>query len=412
MKTAGVRKFIAVAIVLFAAFQMACAYLSSPKYFTSSAFGFDLQLRHAESCCAHQGVNSFRVWSCETTLPGFAPLWRPGFEVPPRQPGDAIVSYYPPWHTAMFWFYGWLSKTGCLVLMSVVFFLCLAFDAFECARLLKARSEYDGLAVGFAFASIAFAAFDCLGVLNYGVLVLTMFFLMNRALEKGHDVLAGLCWAVMMIKPQIGLLFCWPLFWHRRYLAIAVATAVCVAAMMVTAGVVHESPVDLLRQIQEIGKPYGMGGVARIVGEPFFGEHAPAVVMAAFFVLTGVATWFFRKNRDFLVSCVPVALVIPVWTYNKTHDGVMLLPVLILVAGRMFASRRLDRWTLIGCACCVAAVLSSGWTAVTGMGLVVGPLADRVRLAMKLLVLVPLAAFLALLALDELKAKAATRSGT
>ena len=78
----------------------------------------------------------------------------------------------------------------------------------------------------------------------------------------------------------------------------------------------------------------------------------------------------------------------------------------------MFASRRLDRWTLIGCACCVAAVMSSGWTAVTGMGLVVGPLADRVRLALKLLVLVPLAAFLALLALDELKAKAATRSGT
>ena len=405
MTTGIVRKFIAIAIILFAVFQMVGVYLSAPKYYTTDAYGFDLRLRHAESCCAHQGVNSFRVWNCETTLPGFAPLWRPNVELPPRQPGDAVVSYYPPWHTAMFWFYGWLSTTGCLVLMSVVFFLCLAFDAFECARLLKARSEYDGLAVGFAFAAVASAAFSCLGVLNYGVLALTMFLLMNRALEKGHDILAGLCWAVMMVKPQLGLLFCWPLFWHRRYLTIVVATAVCVAAMMVTAGIVHESPVDLLRQIQEIGKPYGMGGIARIVGEPFFGEHAPAVVMSAFFVLTGVATWFFRKNRDFLVSCVPVMLVLPVWAYNKTHDGVMMLPVLLLVAGQMFASRRFSRWTLIGCAYCAIAVLSSGWTAVTGMGLVAGPLADRVRLALKFLTLVPLAAFLALLALDEIKQK-------
>ena len=95
-------------IALFAVFQIAGGLIASSGFFADGRFGCDLRLRRNEIRCAHQGVNSFRIWTRETTLSGFTPITRPDMENLPRAPGDAVVHAYPPWHTAMFYFYGWL----------------------------------------------------------------------------------------------------------------------------------------------------------------------------------------------------------------------------------------------------------------------------------------------------------------
>ena len=92
-------------IALFALFQAASGFLSD------SRFGYDLSLRHNEVCCAHQGVNSFRIWNHEATLPGFYP-YPSDKPTLPHAETDVPVHAYPPWHTAMFYFYGWMSGSA------------------------------------------------------------------------------------------------------------------------------------------------------------------------------------------------------------------------------------------------------------------------------------------------------------
>ncbi len=221
------RRFLIVAaIAAFGLWQVLTGVVSSLEFFPDHSFACDLRFRRNEVRCAHQGVNSFHIWNREISLSGFVPLKRPDKEnVEKASEKDSRVHAYPPWHTAFFWFYGWLPELLCVSLMSVVFGVCLAFIVSEGFRLSKARFGHPGLVLYFSLAFISLHVFQCFIFLNYGVLILAAFLLMNRALEKNHTILAGLAWAVMMIKPQTGLLFAWPLFWHRRYLTIATERA-------------------------------------------------------------------------------------------------------------------------------------------------------------------------------------------
>jgi hypothetical protein len=401
MKANRVRWLIAAGIALFAVYQVASVFLSGWLYFRDDRFGYDLRLRRNEVRCVQLGVDSFKIWDRETTLPGFTPLRRPDKADVPSAASDAVVHAYPPWHHAFFYFYGWLHEAMCLSLMSIVFGICLSFIVSETLRLSRARCDCGGLAAFFALSTLAFAATWCYCMLNYGILILAAFLLMNRALEKGHDVAAGLCWAVMMVKPQVGLLFVWPLFWHRRHRTILVAAAACALATLFVAGRVHESPVDLVLQIPKIGSPYGTSGFVKFLPASVFGESRTFVVMGAFFALTGLATWAFRKRGDFLLSCVPAALATPLWTYNKEHDAVILLPLFIVLACRAFASRKFGKWAWIACSYVLASVLFYGWIVLIDRGIVDHTKMQSLRAILRLLTFAPLAVFAALLVRED-----------
>ena len=336
------------ALAVFALLQIAGGFCANPKYlFNDESFGHDLRLRRNEIRCAHQGVNSFRIWNREVELSGFVPLNRPDKEDVRRGPGDVVVHAYPPWHTTMFWFYGWLPETFCVSLMSVLFGVCLWLVASECARISKARFEKDGgLVAVLALTLVLCYACRCYLLMNYGVLILAALLVMNRALEKGHEVAAGLCWAVMMLKPQVGVLFFWPLFWHRRYVAIVVATVVCLGATFATSLILHESVVDLLLQLPLIGKPYAGFTPARFL-RPILGESAMLLAMPVFFALVGFLTWLVRGRHDFAWSCVPVVVMVPVWTYCLPYDYVILLPLFVFWAGMAMSEKGLWRLGLV-----------------------------------------------------------------
>lgn len=363
--------FFGIVFVLFAILQIVGGMTAIVYTSHGESIAGDLRLRYNESRCAHQGVNSFRIWNREMTLAGFAPYSRPDMESVTPAPGDAVVHAYPPWHTSLFYFYGWMPELMCMLVMALVFGICLSYVVCECWCLAEARFTHPSLVALFALALIANPAAKTFCYLNYGVLVLAAFLLMNRALEKGHDVSAGLCWSVMMIKPQVALLFVWPLFWRRRYLAIATSAAVCLGETCVTACLVGESPIDLILQVPLIGKPYEKVGhciLAEVFLKPLVGDRAIFVLMVAFFVLTSFATWLLRKNRDFLVLCVPVVLAIPLWTYNNAIDRVIMLPAFIVMAGSAFSAGLRNRWGVIALAYGATMAASCLWWLASDFG--------------------------------------------
>ena len=364
------KKIVIIGIVLaaFAFVQIAAGVFSHVNFTADDNYGGDLRLRRNEILCAHQGVNSFRIWNRDVTLPGFKPYGRPDKPNVTGKAGDRAVHAYTPMHTTLFYFYGWLSESLCFSVMSCVFGFCLFFIVCESFRLSKERfgDTGGGLASCFALTIISFFAAQCFLSLNYGVLLLAVLLLMNRALEKGHDVAAGLLWAVTMIKPQVGLLFVWPLLWHRHYRAIVVAAATGLALTIVASLIVHESVVDLILQIPQIGKPYGSGATIDKIVKPILGEHASFAVMMLFFGLTGLATWLLRKSRDFVLCCVPVVLAMSLWTYGSLHDQVVKLPLFIFLGGLMFAARKFDKWCFLGTAYCVVLLPLLAWNIAVG----------------------------------------------
>lgn len=349
MKASKTKYLIIAVLALFAAFQMAaCVFnLYSRGVLSSDGhIGCDLELRYNEVRCAHQGVNSFRVWNHEITLFGFAPAPRPDKEVIGHE-DDARVHAYPPWHIIMFWFYGWLSKEVCFSLMSVVLGFCLCFICYESARLTRERFKPWGYITAFSLILITYNVSICFLALNYSVLILAMFLLMNRILSaKRYDIFAGLVWAIMMIKPQVGLLFVWPLFWKKHYLTIATAIVVCLAATFGVSIFVKESMLDLILQIPKIGQPYVQVPSELLQFIAISYSKIPFLFPAIFFVIVGITTWYLRK-QDFLNCCVPVMLIIPIWTYSIPFDWAILLPVFILLIGRISIQPKLDSLSII-----------------------------------------------------------------
>ena len=358
MKASKTKYFIIATLALFAVFQVGSRVVSLSQLRGSTLkTGWDLRLRRNEILCAHQGVNSFRIWNHEQSLSGFVPISRPDYNKVEKKEGDVLVHAYPAWHTTMFWFYGWLSEEECVVLMAVVFGLCLSFIVRETINISKEYFAPYKLVSALSLICIANYATFCFFPLNYGILVLTMFLLMNLALKKNHNILAGVAWAIMMIKPQIGVLFFWPLFWQKRYLTIITGTIVCLVATFGTSLLVHDSVIDLIMQIPEIGRPYVKGSFKTKPFEYIFGDKAFLVAPIAFSFLVGIATWLMRKSRDFFTCCVPVVLAIPIWTYCFGYDRVILLPAFIVLIGRALTLRKFDLLTTLLILYCLTMVV-------------------------------------------------------
>lgn len=133
------KAIIGIALAAFALVQITAGVFSHIGFTVDDNYGGDLRLRRNEILCAHQGVNSFRIWNRDVTLPGFKPYGRPDKPNVPGEVGDRAVHAYTPVHTALFYFYGWLSERLCFSVMSCVFGFCLFFIVFESFRLSKER---------------------------------------------------------------------------------------------------------------------------------------------------------------------------------------------------------------------------------------------------------------------------------
>lgn len=347
-------------------FVFAVAIVTSFQWITIYR-GYDLRLRHNEICCAHEGINPFDVWARRVESAHFVGLWRPDF--PEGDPGRLTVHAYPPWHTTFAWFYRWIPQESLVTWMSILNTLAFVLFGWTLRRWAPpeagpARRDFFLL----AFAGIAIPMAHLFGVGNYGGLLLAVLIGMVAAFERRHEGRLGLLWALAMVKPQVGLLLFWPLFFAKRYKAIAVAVGICLLATLWPAYVYRVSPLELLLQVPQMGTPYlvkGWSSPIEVIHLLLGTGGLMAWTILCFLVCAGLS-WLTRRSESVLLRFAPVLIVFPLWTYSQSHDRVVLglLYALILSAvytpGVALLSRRARVWFMVALGCILVATGCSG----------------------------------------------------
>lgn len=291
----------------------------------------DLNLRYSEICCSHEGVNPFWVWERELSHPRYKGLER--HDKPDDPSSDKMkVHAYPPWHTTLFWWYPWLPRG--LVLWGMFAFNLAAFVSVGVyfARKFPLESFFDrAIFCLCGFLPCAYLWGSHLDTGNYPLFVLSAAFLMVFSLRRGRDVLAGIFWSLMMVKPQMATLAFWPLFLARRFKTIATAVAVVCAATLLPAYVYGESPLELILQVPRMGMPYMQEGISSgLMAVPGFSwmtanEKSHVCVAVVGFLSCGVLCAIFAKSRSWIVRFMPALIMIPVWTYSLPQDRTVFL---------------------------------------------------------------------------------------
>ena len=284
--------------------------------------GCDLMYRINEVQCAHTGVNPFDVWDRKVTTERFRGMDRDDREeTPPEDAHKLVVHSYPPWHTTFCWFYGWLPQPITTALLGVAYGISLAFLVMWIKQRISSLDAAGRVFVwSWLVAMLLGDLVSCFGCLQYGLPLAALALLMYDSLDKGRDGLAAVCWALMMVKPQVGALFFFPLLFGRKYKVILVAAAICFLATLWPAWVYRESPIELILQIPRIGVPYNEEPVVSKCLAPLFGKSATFVWAGVCAAICAVGSWMFRKSGSWLVRTLPVMWMFPLWTYSQNHD--------------------------------------------------------------------------------------------
>lgn len=170
--------------------------------------GCDLTYRMNEVQCSHTGVNPFDVWDQKVTTERFRGLDRNDKPPPSSQDRHKLVVHaYPPWHTTYCWFYGWLPRPITTALLGVVYGFSLVFLIVAIKRRISSFGIVQQVFVwSWLVAMLLGSLVSCFGSLQYSLPIAALAMLMYDSLDRDRDCLAAVCWALMMVKPQVGAL--------------------------------------------------------------------------------------------------------------------------------------------------------------------------------------------------------------
>lgn len=289
---------------------------------------YDFQLRYNEARCILSGVDPFLVWNGTVAHAEYVP-----FKI------DFVAAHnyihaYPPWEYSLFLPLALLPKTVALgVYLAIEASAC--FCMFYCAyRTFSGRGGSFAGIVGLAIAFLTcYAVFDCLIFGNYGILIAAAIFLMAHFLQKGRQFAAGLCWAFMMVKPQIGLLFAVPVLIGRRYRVLAVAVSACLLTSVLPAVLCGRSPVSMIMSVLDYGRDYNVGGfVHNVFFDPSWVpglDLSPAVGLGCNVAIgIGLCVYLsfrFRNYDDWTLRLLPASVLCILWFVSRPHDGCVYL---------------------------------------------------------------------------------------
>lgn len=308
--------------------------------------GYDFTLRMNEVECLRRGVNPFLVWNEDVELLPYIST------VPKKNSYDKRfcepVNAYTPWAYTMALPLSFLSRDAQWAAYFVFMFLCVGV-VFFCgykAGLSIGGSVWDGIATAAVPIVLSFyPIWSNFSLGNYSVVILAALALMAYFLGRGRDVLAGLCWSVAMIKPQMALLFAVPLLWRRKFLTCAVAAGACIALAVPPSLMCGTSPIDMILQAPA-ASTHAFNGCGTF---PYFlcgfaGRSAGICCGLLVGIVACIAmTWLVKERRDWLAFLMPAAVCSMSWTYSQMFTyalGWFVFAVLVLE----FAKRRRIKW--------------------------------------------------------------------
>lgn len=293
-------------------------------------FACDLTLRYYEIECIRTGVDPFDIFERTISSEEYVGIFRPDKPEEPRN-GRKVVHSYTAWHMAFFWWNNFVPRNLCIVLMLTANIGSLAYVCKWISKKYR-RSDtihliQDMLFLGVLMLYPFFCVFE---TLNYGLLLTGGLLLLFLALQCKYEILAGIAFAFIMIKPQVGVVLLVPLFFSKWYKTIAVAAAICIIGMLFTAGKLNKSPIELILQIPLIGAPFYKGFFTEMAFNAF-GPVGGFVSMGVFILIAAVGCFLVRNAEEIWMRFLPALAIIPFWTYSMHHDWLIFFPCLIFI---------------------------------------------------------------------------------
>ncbi|MBO4286996.1 MAG: DUF2029 domain-containing protein [Kiritimatiellae bacterium] len=306
---------------------------------TRPGWGFDFRLRYNELTCLRAGVDPFLVWSGKAEIPGLKPYTNEAIAYLLTAGAHSFVHTYTPWTYTLLYPFALLAYPAALACWRLVLSLCFALlllFAYRTAHRVRGKPT-DGLLALAAVSAYVSLNFENGVALNFGLLLAVAVCTMGWFLNRGRELAAGVCLALLMMKPQIGALFTLPLLLQRRYKTLAAGAVLCLAGTLPPALLCHRSPLDLILQVLQAGvytrrTTFFPGCVYAALS-----RHLCAAVPFAVSALLGAALcvwlcWRLRNERDNLLVLSAPAIVCVAWTYSTIHDRlVYALPIILLV---------------------------------------------------------------------------------
>lgn len=238
------------------------------------------------------------------------------------------VNAYVPWEYAYMLPISYLPRrvgwTVYCVLMGGAILFVLKLGC--CAAGSPVAKKNDGfLSSSVALIGVSYLLWSNTAVGNFSVFVLAASVAMAWCLSRGREVLAGICWALAMVKPQSSILFAVPLLLHRKWTACCVAVGVCLAASLVPLGMCDSSFVDLLLHgpaaNAELFKGCGTYP-AFFLGALGNGVEIGVALMIGLCLCLSM-TWLVRLSDDWFLLLMPAAVCAASWTYTQAYSHVM-----------------------------------------------------------------------------------------
>lgn len=316
------RPLVAVAIAL----MIVCWLFSfaSSFFFASGgrpAGGCDFTMRYNEIRCVLDRIDPFAITRGDIAHPVYVRFNR-------WAPGRMNLTGYTPWAYVFLLPFALLPKALAAAVYTLLELGCVLFlfrFAYHQAKR-TGLSEEGAVAVSASLCLLVYPITSAFGAGNFGIPFAATIAFMADCLDNGNEACAGLCWAFLMCKPQIGVLFAVPVLLHRKWNTLGVAAGVCLAATFAVAAWLGVSPVKLLLEVVRDGDvgTYATDLLPLALFRAIV-PHVPKDVVLLLHAVIGFflclfCCWRVRNVRDWAVRLAPPAFFCTIWAYGWSHD--------------------------------------------------------------------------------------------
>jgi len=271
----------------------------------------------------------------------------------PGLPKDARVPYtvYPPYALPMFMpFFEPFGKLQGRVIIQLLSLAGLAAIAAYGFKLLR-PAGMDSALLG-ALAAVAIPGNGTgMAVGQFSIICTACVLVQMNLLDRGRPLAAGACWALAMLKPQIGLSFAVLFLLRREWLGLACGVAILVGLSLAACWWTEVSPwavVDhwLFRMYTGFASSTSVSGqIAEAI------EVNPRIIhIIAAAVLVSMPLVALRITRrssraDTLNVAAIAALCSSVLIYHRAYDRIMMFPMLFVALAA--AAQRPNPWHIV-----------------------------------------------------------------
>lgn len=288
----------------------------------------DFLLRRNEARCVLEGVDPYLVWTQQVVHEPYYPYVKTELRT---ERFNEPINAYTPWEYPYAFVYAVLPKQGAWALHVVLTLAALALVALFA---LRCGGPWSAAAVLVFFIPLNID----INVGNYPMIITAAVVGMIVFLRRGWQCAAGLCWAVAMFKPQLGILLAVPLLMKFRVKTCVTAGVLCCVLTVPAAILTGVSPLTLIREAPA-ASAHAFEGCA-LMPKPLLNivqNLAPADCWMALAMMLGLAvcvvlTWRLRGNDDWFVLTLPSVLCAIGWTYVQPHSFLLVMPLAAWVA--------------------------------------------------------------------------------